>query len=171
MIINSLAALYCLRAHGIKGEVKVKLLTDYPERISRGRFLYREERCLDHDRLTVEGIRRLPNDIAMIKFFEIGDRSSAESLSDHYLFVHTSELEPLPEGNFWVHQLMGATVRIKDGDVIGTVVEVERGKLNDFLIVLSADGKKHMIPFVRSYVADIDVDKNIIEMNLPEGLI
>jgi len=171
LIINSLAALYCLRVHGIKGEVKVKLLTDYPERISRGRFLYREERCLDKDRLTVEWIKHQPYDFAIIKFIEIGDQSSAESLSDRYLFVHVNEIGNLPEGNFWVHQLIGATVRIKDGDIIGTVVEVERGKSSDFLIVQSADGKKHMIPFVRIYVTGIDMDEKVIEMNLPEGLI
>ena len=70
-----------MRAHGIKGEVKVRLLTDYPERISRGRFLYRKDRCSDQDRLTVENISYLKNDIAIIKFVEVRDRSSAESIS------------------------------------------------------------------------------------------
>jgi 16S rRNA processing protein RimM len=160
-----------MRAHGIKGEVRVKLLTDYPERISRGRFLYREERCLDPDRLTVEWIKHQPNDIAIIKFFEISDKSSAESLSDHYLFVRVNELGGLTDNSFWVHQLIGATVMIKDDGAVGIVAEVMRGKSSDFLIVQSSDGKKHMIPFVRSYVISIDIDKKVIEMNLPEGLI
>jgi len=169
--IDSLAALFCIGAHEIKGEVKVRLLTDYPERISRGRFLYREERCLDQDKLTVDWMRRLPKEMAIIKFFEIVDRSSAENLSNHYLFVHVNELKELPEGNFWVHQLIGSTVRVKNHDLIGTVIEVKRGKSSDFLVVSANDGKTHIIPFVKSYVTGMDINKKIIDMNLPEGLI
>ena len=157
------------RAHGNKGQVIVNPETDFPgERFARGNRL-----VVDHGGQQVE--RR----IASVRFQQgrpiialdgVETMNDAEALAGAELKMPAGELAPLPGGTFYRHDLVGCEVRTKDGQVVGTVAEVE-GPLERSLLVVAAKGGEAMIPMVEGIVVNVDTFGRRIIVDPPAGLI
>ena len=154
------------RAHGIHGEVAILSLTDIPERFEKGSRVFVGE---DGTRpLTVAGSRR-HRDRVLVRFEEIPDRTAAEALAGAYLFVPADSSPPLPEGEFWPHQILGAEVRLESGRSLGRVGEIVRTQANDVWVTRSDDGES-MIPALRDVVVSVDVPAGVIVVREVPGL-
>ena len=140
-------------AHGIKGEVRLKLFADNIASLSL------------HERLFVGGVlRRLiavrDGKAPVARFDGISDRNAAEALRGQMIEVDRAALPPLEEGEYYHADLIGLTCFGRDGETIGSVVAVENYGAGDLLAIELVDGKNALISF-KDGIADL-VDARIV---------
>jgi 16S rRNA processing protein RimM len=142
-------------AHGVNGEVRLKLFSDGIESLSR------------HDKLFVGGVERRLLSIRDAKmpvsrFEGIADRSGAEALRGSLVEVERVSLPPLEEGEFYHADLIGLPAVSRDGSEIGTVAAVENYGAGDLLEIEKADGSRSLIPF-KTGIADLQDGRIVLD--------
>lgn len=141
-------------AHGVKGELRLKLFSDSIESLSR------------HKKLCVGGVvRRLlairdSGKTAVCRFEGVTDRSAAEALRGSLIEIDRTALPPLNVGEYYHADLIGLPAFDREGSECGTVVAVENYGAGDLLEIEQPDGKRSLIPF-RDGIADL-VDGRIL---------
>ena len=141
-------------AHGVGGEVRLKLFAEGLDSLKRHKALHAGERVL-----TITSVR--PGSAgAIARFAEIADRGAAEALRGTLLTVPRDALPPLAEGEYYHADLLGLACVDAAGAALGTVVAVENFGAGDLLEVEKPDGKRALIPF-RPDMADL-VDGRIV---------
>ena len=140
-------------AHGIGGEVRLKLFAEGVESLKRQKEVRVGERTL-----TLVSLRPGANPIA--RFAGIGDRSAAEGLRGQLVTISRAALPPLEEGEYYHADLLGVPCVTADGEPLGTVAAVENFGAGDILEIEKTDGRRSMVPF-RDGVADL-VDGTIV---------
>lgn len=135
-------------AHGVKGEVRLKLFSESADSLSRHQkaYLGSVERRL----LSI----RNSGKTAVARFEGVSDRSSAEALRGSLVEVDRSALPPLEEGEYYHADLIGLPAVDAQGTAVGTVVGVENFGAGDLLEVEGTSGKRSLIPFSDG-IADI----------------
>jgi 16S rRNA processing protein RimM len=152
-------------AHGIRGEVKLRSFTADPEAIAA----YSPLETATGARIEIAGLRPQKDGfIAVLK--GVADRNAAEALKGTDLFVPRRRLPRPPAGEVYVHDLIDAPVRLKDGRVLGAIVGVANYGAGDLLDV-RVEGRKDtvLIPFAGQYVVDVGEDGVMVD--LPEGFL
>ncbi|QKJ19271.1 ribosome maturation factor RimM [Microbacterium hominis] len=164
-----------VKAHGLKGAIKLELYTDDPE----GRFvpgatftLQVPESSPWHGKpLTVREFKWM-NSHPVAFFDGVEDRTAAESLIRAILWID-QDAETAAEDDAWYdHQLVGLDV-VRDGDVVGRVVRVDHLPAQDLLIVgVPGDGaaREILVPFVKAIVPEVDVVAGRVVVTPPAGL-
>lgn len=142
-------------AFGIEGAVKVKSLTDFPERFAPAAELF-----LDGLRRRVEWSRQQPTGL-VIKLSGVDTRSVAQAQRGLFLEVPESDLRQLPEGRWYHHQLVGLAVTTEGGRHLGTLVDVVPRPAND-VWVAKAEGAEHLIPATHNAVLDVNLEAGTI---------
>ncbi len=135
-------------AHGIGGEVRLKLFATSAESLGRHKTVRVGDR-----QLTFKSVKPGGGG-AIARFAEIGDRTSAEALRGLQVSVPRSALPPLEEGEYYHADLIGLPCESTDGEPLGTVVAVENFGAGDILEIEKPDGKRTMVPF-RDGIADL----------------
>ena len=157
-----------LRPHGVRGEVVIEVLSDVPGRLAPGCRLSASWAGKPARTVTVESYRPHKTG-ALVRFAGAEDRDQAEELRDALLEVDRSEVPEAPEGTYYWYQLLGCRCSA-DGEDLGEVTDlVEDG--GGLLLVVSKDGRHVPIPFVQSFLKEVDVESGRIELDLPEGLL
>jgi 16S rRNA processing protein RimM len=128
-------------AHGVKGEVRLKLFTDEPNGLKRFHPLY----VAGTPHRLVE-IRR-SGAFAVARFEGISDRSEAEAMRGALVEVDRAALPPLEEGEYYHADLIGLAAVDRAGAAVGIVVAVENYGAGDLLEIELADGRRSLIPF------------------------
>ena len=144
-------------AHGVKGELRLKLFSDGVESLSRHSKLYvggGERRLL--------AVRESSGRMAVARFEGIADRSAAEALRGSLVEIDRSALPPLEEGEYYHADLIGLPAVDSQGTAIGTVVAVENYGAGDLLEVQLPDGKRSLIPF-RPGIADLEDARIVLD--------
>lgn len=150
------------RAHGIRGEVAVLVLSEVGGRFADGAAVYLEDGRI----LTVESARPHRGGL-VVKFREVRDRDQAEELSRKVLVVPESMSPELPEGSWWDHRLVGCEVVTESGRSLGTLQEVIHTQANDVWSAV-AEGRETLIPALKDVVVSVDVaDKRILVREVP----
>ena len=162
------------RAHGIRGELVVELLTDAPDAIfASGRRVFAGDRHGDvaKDRQELRVLRASPFKGGLIVAFEgIPDKTAADLWRDRYLLVPESEVEPPFDDELFIHELVGMSVRRGD-DVIGEVIEVFELPQGIVIDVRRPDGKTVFLPYDDHTVTEVDAAQRVIHVDPVEGLI
>ncbi|HEY3364753.1 MAG TPA: ribosome maturation factor RimM [Symbiobacteriaceae bacterium] len=155
-------------AHGLHGEIRVLPLTDFPER-----FATLRQTLLGPDaRPTAIRFRGTVKELIICTFDGVEDRTQAEKLRGQYLQVPKSEVYPLPEGSYYIFDLIGLAVIDPEGNPLGTLVEVEHGNAaHDLYVVETAPRKRYMVPAVREFVKEIDLAKGHVVIAPIPGLL
>lgn len=139
-----------LGAKGLAGAFRIEPLTDVPGRLAEGAFLYVEGEE-ERRRITAhEAGGRVP----VLALEGVADRDAAQALAGRYLEV---ELEPLPEGQWYWHQIVGLQVSDEDGRGMGTVVEVFRAGENEVYRIEGPEGEL-LVPALRDVVRAVDLE-------------
>ena len=143
-------------AHGVKGEVRLKLFSNSAKSLSVHETLYvgNAERRL----LAV----RDSGKTAVARFEGLHDRSAAEALRGSLVEVERSALPPLEEGEYYHADLIGLAAVDGQGGDIGMVVAVENYGAGDLLEIERADGKRSLIPF-KPGIADLQDGRIILD--------
>jgi 16S rRNA processing protein RimM len=137
-------------AHGIGGEVRLKLFAESVEGIARHQTVQVGDR-----QFTLKSVKPGGGGGAIARFAEIADRNAAEALRGALVTVPRSALPPLDEGEYYHADLIGLPCESADGEPLGIVVAVENFGAGDILEIEKADGKRAMVPF-RPGVADLE---------------
>lgn len=161
-----------VRAHGVRGEVRVAPSTDNPERFVPGSrvFARRKGAAPGEGRpLIVEGVRG--GDDLPIMSFGLTSREEAEELIGALLEVPGEELPELEEGEFYPFELEDLEARAADGSRVGVVRELLEGPANDVLVLRLDGGGEALLPFVHEVVPEVDLSGGFLvidERYLPE---
>ncbi len=150
------------RTRGIHGEIWVVSETDFPDR-----FLQMTDLHLKYkDRWEMVAIEsaRFVSGRPVIKLEGIDNPEEAARLTNREIGVPKDQVMELPEGSFYIHDLIGCRVIDKEsGAVIGEIVDVETYPANDVYVIRTTDGKDVSIAAVEEFVKNIDMtDKNVI---------
>ncbi|HEX8620357.1 MAG TPA: ribosome maturation factor RimM [Allosphingosinicella sp.] len=142
-------------AHGISGEVRLKLFAESADSLKR------------HDQVRVGGrlltLASLKGDRTPIaRFAEIADRNSAEALRGSLITVPRSALPPLEAGEYYHADLVGLGCRTAQGEALGTVVAVENFGAGDLLEIERPDGRRALVPF-RDGVAELVEEQVVVD--------
>ena len=162
-------------SHGIKGELKVKSLSDFSERFTKPgkRWLRidKEEPILYN---LISGYKKPGKDLFIISLDKIQDKDSAERLKKYKLLVESNNIPKLKQGEFHLNQLVNLKVKIQRDnqvEIIGEVVDLINESNNLLEIKIYENNKKVLIPFVKEIIPIIDLEKNFILINPPKGLL
>lgn len=149
---------------GLKGEVKVVPFTDFPERFKEMDEAYVGSEEAGEMR-RIESVRFHKGTI-LIKFEGVADITAAEELRGAEVRIRESDLVPLEEGSYYVHDLIGMDVLTTEGEDLGKVKEVLTGRANDVYVTDRA-----LVPAVKEFVKSIDLQKRQIVVEPIEGLV
>ena len=136
-------------AHGIGGEVRLKLFGDDPDGLKRYKSFEAAGRTL-----TLKSFRPDKGG-AIARFAEITDRTAAEALRGTVLTVPRDSLPPLGEGEYYHADLIGLPVVDTEGTSIGTVVAVENFGAGDIIEIAKSDRRTFMVPLTPAAVPEI----------------
>ena len=157
-----------LKAHGVKGEVKVLPLTDFPERFAEGGVLT----ILEGEAVRKLTIKRSKfyRGLWIIKFYEVQTREQAEELAGKELCIREEELFSLPPGVFYIHDIVGCEVWTVEGELVGIVKDVITQGPQDIYVVESKAGEIYL-PAVEAFIKAIDVEHKRIDIEPIPGLL
>ena len=141
-------------AHGVGGEVKLKLFTDDLSAY----------RSFNDGALTLVSLRA-----AVARFAEVPDRTAAEALRGTALTVPRSALPALADGEYYHADLIGLPVVTPDGAAAGWVVSVDNFGAGDVVEVEQPDGRLVMLPMIPDAVPEWDADRMVVQAAYLEG--
>lgn len=158
-----------VRARGIRGELVVAPLTDFPDRFAQlDRVLLERPDDGGADEFAISSVRSHKSQL-LLKLDGIDDRSAAEALIGSYLSVTRDELVQLEEGDFYQFEVIGMGVVSEEGEHLGTISEIMQFPAND---VWRIEGKQaFLLPAIKDVVKKVDREKREVTIHLIEGLI
>ncbi len=157
--------------HGLNGELKVELYTDYTERFATGSRLFLGEAL---EPVTVESMRPHKSNL-LVRLAEVEDRDAAESVRGLWLYVTEGDAAVLEEGAYWIHDILGLRVVTADGLEIGVIDDVFATGANDVYVVRPSgtvnQGRDVLLPAIADVVDHVDLAAGVMVIHLLDGLI
>ena len=154
-------------AHGITGEVRLKLFGESAAALKR-------YRAFNDGKYTVKSLKDDGKGGAIARFAEVTDRTMAEALRGTALTVPRSALPPLGEGEYYYADLLGLAAVSTTGEALGVVVAVDNFGAGDILEIekpAGEDGKRHrfMVPMRVQAVPEWDAARVVVDAAFAEG--
>ncbi len=161
-----------VKAHGLKGALKLELYTDDPD----GRFVPGAAFTLQvpdtspwHGKSVTVREFKWMNSHPVVFLEDVEDRTAAEGLVRAILWIDEDEEAAVAEEDAWYdHQLVGLEV-IRGEEAVGRVIRVDHLPAQDLLIVRSGD-REILVPFVKAIVPEVDVAAGRVVVTPPDGL-
>lgn len=155
------------RPHGIRGEIRMTVLTDFPELISPGQIIYAGEK---YQAYTISDMRGHGDDM-LVSLKELPDRTAVEIFRNIMVYMKSEDMPDLPEGEFFIHQLVGMEVITDQDEKLGILKEILITGANDVYLVESPEGKELLLPATEEVVLDINQEKDQILVHIIPGLL
>ena len=161
------------KAHGLKGALKLELYTDEPDlRFQPGSQVSLQvptDSPWFGQQLTVKELRYY-NNHPVVFFDGVDDRTAAESLSRAILWVeYDPETRPSEEDAWFDHQLVGLDI-LRDDAVIGQIQRLDHLPAQDLIVVATNGGDEVLLPFVKQFVPEVNIEGGFIRVTPPGGL-
>jgi len=168
--------------HGVHGEVRVRVDTDFPERFEEAKTLTlllasepgdraprtaSERAALQSRAFDVEGIRSHKR-MLLLKLKGVDDRDAAEKLRNAEIVIRPDQVKPLPEGSWYIFDLEGLEVFDEEGRRLGVLDEVLQSAANDVYVVKGE--REILIPAIKDVIREVDVAGGRMTVKLLEGL-
>jgi 16S rRNA processing protein RimM len=153
-----------LASWGTKGEVKVEVMTDFPDSFAVQNQVYLRGRPL-----AIERSRQCDRHL-IIKLATIDDRGAAQKLRGYDLEIPLSEAHTLAEGEYYPLQLIGLKVQNEEGEPLGEVADVWLRESNDIYVVRGRRGEI-LVPAIEDVVKSIDLEKGTMVIEVITGLL
>jgi 16S rRNA processing protein RimM len=158
-----------VRPHGIRGDVKVYALTERPGLFTEFQNFYMHNEAGQGEWVSVENVR-VKSNIIVLKLKGIDNREEAESLRGNILEISADDFPPLPEGSYYVLDLIGLKVTDVNGVEIGLIVDVLSMPTHDVYVV-DRNGAEVLIPAVEEFIKLIDIEKGNMVVKTITGLL
>jgi 16S rRNA processing protein RimM len=160
-----------VNTHGIRGEVKIKGNTDFPEQ----RFALGKKMWLTHSTLpeaiplTITHVRTHKSSF-LVRFQEWNNINQAEPFKGGW-FVVSQDVEAVEEDDgFYIHLIIGCHVVTTNGEQVGIIKDILTRPANDVWVVARDGAKELLIPYITDIVKEVDVSKHRITIEWMEGL-
>lgn len=154
---------------GLKGELKIKPLTDNPERYEPGGKLWMDPPGSGPVCLVIEHVSEHKGSLK-VRFEGVGSVDEAEKYRGLDVYVPESEVPPLEEGEYYHFQVLGLDVYSGSGMLLGKVTDIIAAGEKDVYIV-QGGGKEYLIPVTEEHVKEIDVKSGRIDLYPMKGYI
>jgi 16S rRNA processing protein RimM len=150
---------------GLRGEVKVYPYSDKTEHFVPGAEL------LAGDRPLRIGSARFVKKLPILKLDGIEDRDAAEALRGLSLCMDARALQPLPEGEWYVRDLIGCAVYDEANSNLGVIADVIQNGAQDLYEIATPDGRTFLLPAVEAFVLRVDITAKRVTARVPDGLL
>lgn len=149
--------------HGVRGEVRIVPLTDFPERFENLKTVFLE----DDSKMELESVK-FSNKFIIVKFKNINSRNDIEIFNGKLLMLNRSDIPSLPEGEYYNFDIIGLEVIDDKGSKLGKITEVLKTGSNDVYVV---EGKKQLlVPALKKVVKEINLVDGFMKVELLEEL-
>lgn len=153
--------------HGLKGEVYIYLTSDDPYRFDNLKEVLLDQGSVKRP-LIIEYVKYFKGR-PIVKFKGLDKIEDVQKLRGCPLVVRREDAIPLEEGEYFIGDLIGCTVYLEDGMVLGELVDVLRTGANDVYVVRKSDGKEILIPVIPECVLEKNPENlRIVVHLLPE---
>jgi len=149
---------------GVKGKLKVEVVTDFPKRFSPRSTIY-----INRQPVTIDSVEWHKGK-AIIKLNTVDSIEEAQKLRGQPVEIPHSQLYSLPEGQYYHFQLIGLEVWTTQGELLGNITEILTAESNDNYVVRGAKGEI-LIPAIDDVVESIDLNKGHMVIEPIEGLL
>lgn len=161
------------RSHGVRGEVVVDVMTDAPDAIfASGARLFggsvQGDLAPNPPTLHVEAVRPF-KDALLVTFAELTDRNAADLWRDRFLLVPMDELEQPGEDEVFLHDLVGLSVELPQGEPVGTVIAFYELS-HALLLEIERPAGSVLLPYNDEFVQEVDMEGKRLVVSPPEGL-
>ena len=156
-----------INTHGIKGDLKIYPLTDSLDRFFDLEKIYignSKEEVIIKEVKTHKGF-------ALLRFENLENINDVLKYKEEFIYIDEVNKIKLQENHYFISDLIGCRVLLKDGKEIGILIEVLQGGVNDVSVVLSPEKKEFLIPAVNEFIKTVDIDNNLIIIDPIEGMI
>lgn len=153
---------------GLKGEVKVYSYAEEPDRFERLEkiFLGTEEKNTEYAVTKV----RYKGDMVILTLDGVTDRNAAEALKGLMVLMDEADLEELPEGVYYIKDLIGMKVVSDSGVELGTLKDINTNTAQRVYEVARPGKPDILIPGVDEFILDTDMDNRVVTVKVIEGL-
>lgn len=150
---------------GIKGEVKIRVETDFPERFEDLDEIWLQPKNGEGRMVEIKSVR-FHQGVYLMKFAGVNDRTGSEGLRGAELKIDESQLMELEEGEYYVHDLIGLDIYTTSGEHIGKIDDVLSGPANDVYVT-----KRGLIPVIKQVVKEINLEEHKVVIEPMEGML
>jgi 16S rRNA processing protein RimM len=161
-----LAIARVVKPWGVRGEIKLEVLTGFPDQIERLKRVYVGPKAVPHD---VARFHWHSGEL-LLQLADVRDRNAAELLRGQLVQIPHEEAVPLKPGEYYEHQIIGLHVTTTEGETLGQVVEVLATGANDVYVVQGPRGQV-LLPARVEVVRSIDLEAGTMTVTLLPGLI
>lgn len=152
------------RTHGVKGEIVMEVMTDFPEKILAGNIVFIGSKQQPYEIASI----RPAADKMLISIKGFNDCDQVSIFRNQVVSIKTEDANQLPEGEFYHHEIIGMTVVEEDGNLVGTIGEILVTGANDVYIISKENGEELLLPAIRDAVRSIDRGSRKMVVRLPE---
>jgi 16S rRNA processing protein RimM len=154
---------------GLKGEMRVTLLTDSPDRFRTLKAVWIGSEEATATRFMIHSVRVSPAAVVM-QVEKVQTRAAADALRGQFVFVEDKDEVNPQKGSYFIHEIVGMTVVDEAGATIGTVREVMQLPANDVWVVTSGE-KELLIPAIKEVIRSVDVGRKMVVIRPMEGML
>ena len=165
--MNYLEAGKIVNTHGLRGEVKLVPWTDSPQTFEEIDYVFIKKKTGDV-RLDIERLKYQKNNL-IVKFNQISSIEEAEKLKNQTVYIDRDALGELPEGVYYIADIIGLTAVDESGNAVGTVVDIFNTGAND-IYDIKREGKKNLLLPVIDDVITVNLENERVVVKIPEGL-
>lgn len=153
---------------GIHGELKVRSLTDIPNRFAKLGTAYLGP---DHIPYPITGVRPYKGDTVILKLAGINDATGAEAVRNWEISIPLDKLAKLPADSYYQHDIIGLQVKMLNGRDLGTITDIIVTGSNDVYIVKTPDAQELFIPAIKDVIKQVDLIRHLMYIDPIRGLL
>jgi 16S rRNA processing protein RimM len=161
-----LAVARVVKPWGVRGEMKLEVLTGFPDQLDRLKRVYLGSKAVPHD---VAHFHWHSHEL-LLQLADVRDRNAAELLRGQLVQIAVEEAVPLKPGEYYEHQIIGLNVTTTEGEPLGQVAEVLATGANDVYVVQGPHGQV-LLPARVEVIRSIDLDAGTMTVSLLPGLL
>ena len=158
--------------HGIKGELKIFSVTDFPEeRFRKGSELYLDHSLLKEQILVTVESAKLQKNTYIVKLKEFNNINEVEKYKGGVLRVSEEARIELEDDEFYYGDIIGCEVWSDEGEKLGKVTEILKTGANDVWVVERDQGKEILLPYIDDCILEVNITEKKVKVHVMEGLI
>lgn len=155
-----------VNTHALKGEIKIQPWCDDPEIFNSLDYIY-----INGEEYEIERTR-IHKNLVIAKLFDVSTIEEAEGLKNYIITVKRADLGELPEGVYYICDLLGSKVETEDGIYLGKIDDIIKTGSNDvYSLKDTKSGKPILIPVIPETILSVDIENKLIKVKLLKGLV
>jgi 16S rRNA processing protein RimM len=155
------------KPHGIRGEIRMSVITNFPDLIKEGQTIFVGYK---YQAYTIRSLRWHGEDL-LVSLEEMPDRTAVEIFRNVMVYLKSEDMPPPPEGEFYLHQLVGLDVYTDQVEYLGKLKEVLLTGANDVYLVETPDGNEILLPAIQDVILDVNVEDKRMLVHIIPGLL